>query len=107
MKQTINFYDFQRAFTVYDFQRASVDCGRGNQFTYEGLQALFNMLEEYEEDTGEELELDVIALCCDFTEYESFEELTDAYDCIKTEDDIAERTWYRKTATNGYIIQNF
>ena len=25
-------------------------------------------LEQYEEDTGEELELDVIALCCDFAE---------------------------------------
>ena len=98
MKKSINFYDFERAF---------VDCGRGNQFTYEGLQTLYEMLEEYEEDTGEELELDVIALCCDFTEYDSFEELTEAYDCIETEDDIADHTWYRQTETNGYIIQNF
>ena len=98
MKQSINFDDFEKAF---------VDCGRGNQFTHEGLQTLFDMLEEYEEDTGEELELDVIALCCDFSEYESLDELISAYDCIETEDDIAEHTWYRETAINGYIIQNF
>ena len=87
MKKSINFYDFERAF---------VDCGRGNQFTYEGLQTLFDMLEEYEADTGEELELDVIALCCDFTEYDSLKELTDNYDTIETEDDLSDWTWWRK-----------
>ena len=45
--------------------------GREDQFSREALEALFNYLEEYEQDTGEDLELDVIALCCDFTEYES------------------------------------
>ena len=97
MKQTINFYDFQTAF----------ENSRPDNFTREGLETLYEMLEEYEEDTGEELELDVIALCCDFTEYESLEELISAYDCIETEDDIADHTWYRQTETNGYIIQNF
>ena len=29
---------------------------------------MFDYLEQYEEDTGEELKLDVIALCCDFAE---------------------------------------
>lgn len=59
MKQTVQFSDFYDA-----FQRI-----RPNNFSYEGLQALFEYLEQYEEDTGEELELDVIALCCDFSEY--------------------------------------
>lgn len=45
--------------------------GRENQFSREALGALFNYLEEYEQDTGEDLELDVVALCCDFTEYET------------------------------------
>ena len=45
--------------------------GRENQFSREALEALFNYLEEYEQDTGEDLELDVIGLCCDFTEYEN------------------------------------
>lgn len=98
MKQTINFYDFMQAFERY---------GRENQFSREGLCALFEMLEEYEQDTDQEIELDVIALCCDFTEYDSLEEITEAYDCIKSEDDLLENTWYRKTEANGYIIQNF
>ena len=45
--------------------------GRENQFSREALEALFNYLEEYEQDTGEDLELDVVGLCCEFTEYES------------------------------------
>ena len=59
MKQTINFYDFERAFA---------DHGRSEQFTYDGLQVLFDFLEEMESDTGTESELDVIGLCCDFCE---------------------------------------
>ena len=66
MKQSVNFTDFTKAFH---------DHGRGTQFTYEGLKALFEHLEDYEDDTGEEIELDVIALCCDYVEYESLEAL--------------------------------
>lgn len=39
-------------------------CGRGEQFSYEGLGILF----DYLDDMGEDVELDVIALCCDFYE---------------------------------------
>lgn len=42
--------------------------GRSDNFSYEGLSALYKFLEEMEEDTGEDTELDVIALCCDFSE---------------------------------------
>ena len=59
MKQTINTYQFEQAFK---------NCGRGEQFSYHGLQVLFDYLEEYEDNTGEELELDVIALCCEYSE---------------------------------------
>lgn len=59
MKTTVSFYDFERAF---------VDCGRKDQFSYEGLKVLFDYHEDYEEQTGEELELDVIAMCCGYSE---------------------------------------
>ena len=98
MKQTINFYDFRQAFQQH---------GRENQFSHEGLSTLFDMLEEYEQDIDKELELDVIALCCDFTEYDSFKELTENYDTLENEEDLSNWTWWRKTETNGYIIQNF
>jgi hypothetical protein len=42
---------------------------RIDQFSYHGLQALYEYLEQYEEDTGEAITLDVIALCCEYSEY--------------------------------------
>jgi hypothetical protein len=54
--------------TAYDFERAFVDAGRQNQFSYEGRAVLFAYLEELEASTGQELELDVIALCCGYYE---------------------------------------
>ena len=71
MKNTINFYAFERAFE---------QCGRGNQFTKQGLKALFEYIEEYEQDCGEEIELDVIALYCEFVEYEDMDEFHGDYD---------------------------
>jgi hypothetical protein len=59
MKTTVSRYDFERAF---------VDADRKDNFTYEGLAVLFDYLEELEASTGEEIELDVIALCCEYTE---------------------------------------
>ena len=56
MVQTINLHDFRKAFQEI----------RPNNFSYEGLESIFN----YFEDVGEEneMELDVIGVCCDFTE---------------------------------------
>ena len=59
MKQTVTETMFIDAFQAI----------RPQNFSIAGLRALFAHLEEVEEDTGEEMELDVIALCCDFAEY--------------------------------------
>lgn len=55
--------------------------GRGDQFSYEALEALF---EYYDELDG--YELDVVGICCDWSEYDSedaaredFTELEDYY----------------------------
>lgn len=58
MKQTIDYRQFEQAFEDY---------GRSEQFP-NGLKHLFDYLQDYEDQTGEELELDVIALCCDYVE---------------------------------------
>jgi len=63
MYKEISFHDFQEAFRDYD---------RHGQYSYEAQKALFEHLEQLEEDMGEKIELDVIALCCEFSE------LTDA-----------------------------
>jgi hypothetical protein len=62
MKTTVSKSDFIRAFELAD--RAGV----GNNFSYEALGLLFDYFEQYEEDIGEEIELDVIAICCEFYE---------------------------------------
>ena len=98
MKQTINFTDFQRAFT---------DCNREGNFSYEALKALFYWLEELEEDTGEEIELDVIALCCEFTEYESLEELQESYTYIESLEDLHLYTQVIELDNGGLVIQDF
>ena len=108
MKTTVNQFDFVDAFR---------QAGRENQFTYEGLQALYEYLEEYEEDTGEEIELDVIALCCEFTEYESIQECADNYglqSCQEEEEDIEEELLAQISNNTqviifdtGIIIQDF
>lgn len=52
---------------------------RPDNFSYKGLGALFEYLEELSEDIGEDIEVDVIAICCDFTEYESLLDFNQEY----------------------------
>lgn len=42
--------------------------GRDSQFSKTGLELLYNELTQIEEETGHRIELDVIALCCDWSE---------------------------------------
>ena len=51
---------------------------RPNQFSYEALTALFEHLEDLEESTGQQIEFDVIAICCDYTEM-NLKEINQAY----------------------------
>jgi len=91
-----------------EFVDAFKEMNREENFSYEGREALFDYLEEYEEETGEEVELDVIALCCDYTEYESIEEFNNNYgkDCESIED-IRDYTQVIKINDNKFIIQDF
>jgi hypothetical protein len=59
MYQRVSFGDFFDAFRAH---------GREGQFSHKALKALFNHLEEVEEDTGTPIELDVVALCCEYQE---------------------------------------
>ena len=83
-----------RDINLYDFRRAFETMGRNNQFSYEGKEALFNYLEEFGEDIGEEVKLDVIALCCEYCEYDNLEEFQKEYDAedYETMEDIEDAT---------------
>lgn len=69
MIQTINSSQFHDAFHKR---------GRGDQFSYDGLNVLFDWIEQHETDTGSDTELDVIGLCCEFSE-ESPADIARAY----------------------------
>ena len=64
--------------TVSDFRDAFERMGRKDQFSYEALEIIFDYIEEYEQDSGEQVELDVIAICCDWSE-DSPENIADQY----------------------------
>ena len=63
-------------------ESAFIDAFKGgqyeNNFSYAGLCALYEYLEEYEESTGEQIEFDTVSIACDFAEYE-FDYLKDLY----------------------------
>jgi hypothetical protein len=59
---------------VGQFRNAFPNAGRGDHFTYEALELLFDYLEEIDP----EMELDVIAICCDYSE-DMPEEIADSY----------------------------
>jgi len=48
-------------------------------WTYAGANALAEYFEEYEESTGEEMELDTCAIRCDFSEYASLLDWANEY----------------------------
>lgn len=52
-----------------DFIKAFADYGRETQFSNAGLYALYSYLEDLSDSCGEDIELDVIAICCDYSEW--------------------------------------
>lgn len=114
----------------YQLEQLFKQCGRENHFSYEGFNALYDYLDEHSDVVGEDFKVDVIALCCDFTEYsdwgelynnysysynnesKTFEELkednelSDFMEWVQDRTTVIEVTDY-KNNTVGIIIQNF
>jgi len=100
MIQTINQSQFIDAFRAM---------GRKDQFSYNALCALFEWLEEIDEG----YDLDVIELCCEYTEYADLEEFNDAYNNGDTDnnysiEDIESCTTVIPVGkTESFLVQNF
>ena len=87
MKEYVNEHAFINRFARSDTYK--------NQFSYEGLHALFEYLEQVEDDIGEEFEFDMVGICCDYSEYDSLDEFNADYssdDKVYTMDDIESET---------------
>lgn len=99
MKTDINVYTFATWFADY----------RPNQFSPLGRIALFDMITGYEQDTGEEIEFDPVAFCCEYTEYHDMEEFWTVYDKEDYPDErsIMDATHYFAFGEKSFIILNF
>ncbi len=82
MKTIVSRYEVQEMFREL----------RPNNFTYDGLNLLIDEIEHLEEDIGEDIDIDVIAFCCDYTEYKNFKEIKEEYTDIETMEDLEENT---------------
>jgi len=96
--QTINIHDFRQAFYAMD---------REDNFSYEALEALYN----YYEEVAIDIELDVIAICCEWCEYTEEELITDYQQ--DDDDDLEAILDYLNDNTfvielnNSYLFQQF
>lgn len=100
--KSVSFNDFLEEFEKH---------GKNENFSYEGKKALYNYLNELSEDIGEPIKLDIIGLCCDFTEYSDLKEFNDDYgysiDDVEDVEDIKDYTTVIRIDDNSFIIQDF
>lgn len=91
MKKTITFNDFIDEFN---------DSSRKNSFSYDWLKALY----EYFESIDEDIELDIVAIDCEYTEYDSIRE---AYEVYQDDyDELCEDEDERDERANEYLNDN-
>lgn len=102
MKTTVYRSEFHDYFTRSDTYK--------NQFSYDAREIIFDYLEEYEASTGEELEFDLVSICCDFAE-STKEELIFDYGYLmdqelQNSDDYIEEFLTDNTQLCGSYIDN-
>ena len=81
---------------------------RPNNFSYQGLSVLYDWLVEYYEEAEKGYKLDVIAICCEYSEYESLEEFNKDYGRdYKNIEQIDNLTTLIPIDSESFIIANF
>jgi hypothetical protein len=99
----VNEWDFKNYFKSSQYK---------NNYSMEGLYTLYNYFNDLSEDIGEDIELDIIAICCDFNEYESLEEALEQYQDINSYEELEQHTSILNISMffdnhKGIIIQAF
>ena len=84
---------------------------RPDNFSYEGLEVLFEHIEMVEEGMDKPIEFDVIGICCDYTEYDNEKELLGYYDMtiqeIQDSTFCFEEFYKSGSEVKSYIVGNF
>lgn len=68
MKTKMNTLQIVKPIDLVEFIEAFNDYGRGYQFSKEARETLFYYYCELAESSGQPIELDVIGICCDWSE---------------------------------------
>jgi len=105
MKTTVSEFQFVDSFRA---------CGRETQFSVPARRALFDYLESFEHDSGTEIELDPIGICCEWAEYPSALKAANDYGFNVNESDTEEAAldWLHEQTQvvpfdGGLVIQQF
>ena len=100
--------------TEFQFVEAFRHAGRESQFSVPARRALFAHFEQFEEDTDTEIELDPIAICCEWAEYPCALKAANDYGFKGNENDTEEAAldWLREKTQvvefdGGIVIQQF
>ena len=92
--------------TKYQFRNAFEACGRGNQFSYDAL----NMLFDYLDDQVDVYELDPVGICCEFQE-STADEVRDQYNVpadVSLSDFLSDNTLLiGYTDSDTYVFASF
>ena len=96
----------------HDFIEEFKKYGREETFSYQGKKALYDYLNQLAEDLGKPIELDIIGLCCQFTEYENLEKFNKDYGYslgydIEDIEEIQEHTILIPVNEESFIIEDF
>lgn len=92
---------YQTIDTVGQLRDAFLRANRSNQFSYDGLKALFDHLESM----GEDLELDVIGLCCEYSEDDLETVLKDHG--LDSFSELEQNTWAVMVGQDRVLYMNF
>lgn len=80
-----------------DLYHLACKMGRDKNFGYNGWRALGEYLEELSDSMGEDVEIDIIGLCCDYAMAESVEEFFMEFDHLHGVDLPEEEAWEELT----------
>ena len=101
MYQEINVYQFRDQFQDI----------RPDNFSYDGLTALYDYFEDLADDIGEMIEFDPIAICYEYSEYDSLKEYNDSVQPdkeFKSLDDLRNETIVISIPdSDGFIVLDY
>jgi len=84
----VNARDLKSLFVTYD----------RDYFSIEGCEKLIEIFEELSEEIGKTFQVDIIALCCQYSEYDNMQDFKNDYDDI----DIDNMVYYE--LSNNHIL---